>query len=282
MKNTALLLVSLLLSLATAKGQIDSASVYQKLKTKKYYSVSLFSKTVNGETVFTVNDKEVDKATYKKFNASWKNMDKCLPCILEVYDEKEVLLRKSVSYTDCGVGPFVVYFSNGKPMLKGSYLENSTGIWDNIDERGYCSVPHGKWTYFNEEGEELYSEYWEKGVFIKQSPEQEDPEIWKVEMIVDGTSLDSQSVYASRIGDIVIEPRFKNSNTNSEITLSLSISAIGYKIKKKTFTLESFKYIDVPAMLEEMGIPKEKKASFQLCTYMDGNMVDRRQLIVIR
>lgn len=281
MKNTTLLL-TLLLAMASAHGQIDSGTVYKKLKTKKFYSVSPSTKTVNGETAYMVNDKEVDKATYTKFNASWKNMENCLPCILEVYDENEVLIGKSVSYADCGVGPFVVYFPNGSPMLKGSYLENPTGNWEDLERRGYCAVPHGKWTYYNEEGDELYSEYWEKGVFIKQSPEQEDAEIWKVEMIVDGASLDSQSVYASRIGDIVIEPRYKNSNTSTEITLSLSISSLGYKLVKKTFTIESFKYIDVPAMLEEMGLPKDKEASFQLCTYSDGIMIDRRQLNVSR
>ena len=170
MKYISLLL--LLVTVTTSVAQSDS-SVYKKLETRKFYDVSCEKETRNGKSTYTVNDKKVSKSTYNKYSSTWENMETCCPCILKSYDEHDVLLSEAVSCTDCGVGVFKNYYPNGKVSLTGSYKENPTGDWDNIFYRGYCNVPVGAWTYFDTNGDTLYTEFWQDGEFIKQVPEQE-------------------------------------------------------------------------------------------------------------
>ena len=88
----------------------------------------------------------------------------------------DVLLSEGVYCTDCGVGFFKEFYPDGNVKLSGKYKENPTGNWKNYN----CQVEHGQWVYFKENGDTLYSEYWNNGEFIKQVPEQSKMEIWKV------------------------------------------------------------------------------------------------------
>ena len=96
-------------------------------------------------------------------------MENCCPCILESYDEKDNLIRESVSCTDWGVGWFKTYYKNGNLELTGAYKENPKGDWNDIWDRVYCSDPNGKWTYFKENGDTLYSEFWDNGIITERS-----------------------------------------------------------------------------------------------------------------
>jgi len=282
MKKLIGLIIVLLLSIALGQlyGQSDSSTVYKNLKTKKFYSVSLSSQTSNGIGTYEVNGKSVSKSTYDKYKSTWKNMETCCPCILKSYNEKDVLIREAVSCTDCGVGWFKTYYLNGRLKLTGSYKENSTGNWDDIWDRGYCSVPNGQWTYFNEKGDTLYSEFWNNGEFVKQTPEQSDTEIWDVLLTLNGQKVDKQIIAINDIGNLTIDPKYKNSNSNSNLTINFEVSAIGYKMNEKQFTVESFKKIDVNSMLVEVGIPKDKKTSFVLTIYSNNQAIKRFYLNV--
>ena len=251
-------------------GQTDSTSVYLNIKTKKFYSVELSSQTTNGKGTYEVNGKTVSKSTYDKYQSTWKNMETCCPCLLESFDENDNLIRESVSCTDCGVGRFKTYYKNGKVKLSGTYKENPTGDWKNLWDRGYCSVPNGQWTYFKENGDTLYSEIWDNGVFIKQVPEQPEVEIWDVEIEYNGQDAEKLSIPISNVGDLTIQPKYKNSKTSNNLTLNFEVSAIGHRMNKKNFTLESFKTINVRSMLKEVGIPNNKQTSFVLTVY-DGD-----------
>jgi hypothetical protein len=143
-----------------------TASVYKGLDTKKFYRIGFSSTVVNGVTTYEINDKVVSKTIYDRYHDTWENMATCKPCILLTYDINEKLLYKGIQYTDCRVGYFIEYFSNGKVKLIGHYKENESGNWENST----CNNKDGAFTYFNEEGEELYTEIWKDSKFFKRIP----------------------------------------------------------------------------------------------------------------
>ena len=211
-----------------------------------------------------------------------KNMESCCPCILESYDENDVLLSESIACTDCGVGWFKKYYSNGKLKLTGQYKENPTNNWDDIWRRGYCQVRVGEWKFYNENGERLYSEFWNDGVFLKQVPEQPIAELWEVFLNLNGIKIDTQKVSIDEIRNIEIIPKYKNSNTNLDLVIRFEITAVGYPIFKKDFSLKTFKDIDVHKMLSELGIPKEEETNFTLSVSDNKKYVRWYSLKVIK
>ena len=260
--------------------QTESTTIYKNLKTKKYYPLGLSSRTINDEVIYEVNGEKVDKQTFDKFYSTYKNMENCCPCILKAYDENEILLREAVSCTDCWVGYLKEYYPNGNLKLTGFHKENPTNNWKKIWERGFCSIKDGQWTFFNEDGDTLYSEYWANGEFIKQVPEQPTMEIWEVELFLNGQEVNDQTISLEQISNLEIKPKYKNTNTNSKLIINFKVSAIGYKQNEKTFTVERFKDIDVLNMLSEVGIPAEKETSFELAVYNYNDLIKRFYLNV--
>lgn len=274
-----ILLIILTIAFGKAFGQTDTTTVYKGLETKKFYSVGLSSNTINGRGTYEVNGKKVAQSTYEKYMSTWENMKTCCPCILKTYDEKDVLIKEAVSCTDCGVGVFTEFYPNGKVKLSGRYKENPTGNWDDLWKRGFCNVRDGKWTYFNENGDTLYAEYWQDGKFIKQIPEQNKTEIWKIDLTLKGEIIDQQILTIEQVKELVVTPKFKNSHRdNVKLTINFEVSAVGHKQNKKTFTLESFKSIDVNKMLSDVGIPADKKTTFMLEVCNNGTIIARYYL----
>jgi hypothetical protein len=261
-------------------GQSESTSIYKNLKTKKYYPLGLSSRLIGDEVVYKVNGETVDKKTYEKFHSTYKNMENCCPCILKAYDENEILLREAVSCTDCWVGYLKEYHPNGNLKLIGFHKENPTKNWKNIWDRGFCNVKDGKWTYFNEDGDTLYSEYWTNGEFIKQVPEQPTMEIWEVELFLNGQAVNEQTINLEQISNLEIKPKYKNTNTDSKLIINFQVSAIGHKQNEKTFSIERFKDINVINMLSEVGIPDEKETSFVLAVFNYNSLIKRFYLNV--
>lgn len=278
MRRNLLLLILTFLS-SHSFCQKDTSTIYKKLKTRKFYSVSLLSMETEGNTIYKVNGNIVSKPVYDKYKSTWKNMERCCPCILESYDENDALLSEAVSCSDCGVGFFKEFYPNGTIRLSGKYKENSSRIWINLWERGFCSVPDGQWTYFAENGDTLYSEFWNDGNFIQQIPEQKVAEIWKVELTLDGEEIDKQLLTAEQIKDLVVIPGFKNSSReNVNLTINFEISAVGYKRNIQTFTLDGFMNVDIEKMLIDLGIPKETKPVFVLDICNNGITIGRYYL----
>lgn len=274
MKQYFLIIIFLTIAFGQTFGQIDSTTIYKGLETKKFYSVGISSRTIKGKSRYEVNGKKVSKSKYDKFLSTWKNMETCCPCILKSYDEKDVLIREAVSCTDCGVGVFKEYYQNGKVKLTGRYKENTSGNWDNISARGFCNIRDGEWTYFNQQGDTLYSEFWNNGEFIKQVPEQKSNEICKVELTLNGESVENRILTPEQVQQLVITPKFKNnSKTENNFTIKFEVSAIGYRQNEKSFSIESFKNIDVLQMLSEVGIPSDKKSIFSLTLLDNGKVI---------
>jgi antitoxin component YwqK of YwqJK toxin-antitoxin module len=147
----------------SAAGQTDSPSVYSKLDTLKFYTVSLFSIQTKGNTIYEVNKKKVNKATYMRYKKVWDNIDKCKPCVLQTYNGGDTLLYEAVQHTDCRVGWYIEYFPNGSKKVTGQYKENDTKKWKNLWNRGYCSKEHGTWKYYNEKGDLIKTEEYKNG-----------------------------------------------------------------------------------------------------------------------
>jgi len=261
-----------ILSFKAFIGQADTSTFYKGLERKKFYSVSQSAYISGGYAEYKVNDRVVDKATYDKYMATWKNMETCCPCILESYDENDVLLSESISCTDCGVGWFKEYYPNGKHRLTGKYKENPTGNGKGAWNMKYCNVEVGEWIYYSENGERIYSEFWNDGTFVKQVPEQPKAEIWDFVLLLNEIKIDSQKIPIDEIKNLKVIPKYKNRNTFLDLRIEFEVSAEGYKIVKKEFSPERFKDIDVNKMLEEAGIPREEKTSFLLTAFTSDKM----------
>ncbi len=263
-------------------SQNNPETSYQNLETKKFYLVSLSSETRDEISTYKVNNKKVSEATYNKYRKEWENIMDCCPCILQYFDIKENLIYESVACSECEVGWFKEYYKNGKIKSIKLYKENPTNNWENIFERGLCSVPNGQWVYLNKRGDTIYSEYWDNGEFVNQIPEQKKTEIWDIELLLNGQTIDTQKIELNEIKNLVIIPKYKNDNTNAKLKITFSVSAIGHRRNEKDFTIDTFKYIDIASMLDEVGIPEDKKTTYTLGVFYKKKFFKRFHLNVIR
>ncbi len=275
MKRTSIALFTTLICNMTF-AQVDltktdtTKSVYTGLEIRKFYRVGYSSSSTDGKTTYKLNDKEVSKSTYDKYHDTWKNMETCKPCILVTYDINDKLLYKGIQYTDCPVGFWIEYFPNGKVKLIGYYKENTSGNWDSAWDRGFCR-PDGTFTYFNDKGEELYSEYWKDGQFLKQVPEQAKTELWNVALTLDSMKVDKQVLTPKQVSEIKIIPQFKNSSTvGTNITIKFQVGAVGHTDVEQIFTIDNFNTIDVQGMFKKAGIKSSETASCALMIYNNG------------
>ncbi len=284
MKKNTLIILLLIFTNLSVFGQSDSPTIYKKLSTKKMYSVGVSFQTIKGKAVYELDGKKISKSTYDKYKPNWNNLESCCPCLLKYYDKNDILLREIVSCTDCGVGDFKEFYPNGKVKLSGQYKENNSGNWDwkTIQKRGYCSVPTGKWTYFNKKGDTLYSEFWKNGEFIKQVPELNKNEIWKVDLTLNGESVENRSLTIDQVRQLVITPKFKNSSKiDTNFKVKFEVTLVGYKENEKTFSIENFNTINVLEILSEVGIPSEKATYFSLTVFNNDKSIEMFRLAIV-
>lgn len=273
MKHILPLFLFLTFIIGQVSGQMDSSSVYKNLKTRKFYTVSSSTRTSNGEKEYNVNGKKVDKSTYNKYHSTWSSMENCTPCILKSYDENDILIRQAVQYFDCGVGWFKKYYPNGNLKLTGFYKENSTGKWKNLSDRGYCNVKNSKWTYFNQNGDTLYSEFWDNGQFIKQYPEQDSIEVWEIELNLNGKRYDYNKIDIEKIIDFKIVAKFKNGNTSDNFRIEIKVPT-NYNVKfKSNTTSDPFQEINAEKIFKDAKVPKDKRTSLKVLIYLDNKYV---------
>ena len=271
---------------ASLFSQVDTAmtdttrSVYQGLKTLKFYDANFSYVYKAGRRSYEVNNKRVSKGDYDKYHSPWKNMEVCKPCILEAYDTKDILIRKSIQYTDCPVGFLIDYFPNGKVKVIGHYKENESDDWNDLWDRGFCRKD-GVFTYFNDKGQKLYNEAWKDGQFIKQFPEQKKTELWTITLTLDGEKIGKQPLTPQQVSELSITPQFKNSSREgTDLTIIFEISAAGHKPASGTFTLDNFNTIDVQKMLDGIGVKSSDKFSCTLLVLNNGVNVFRYGLTI--
>jgi len=185
---------------------------YKNLKTIKSYDVNIQYSydEETGKRLYLVNNKTVDKSVYDKF-AKGISLKNCTPCILETYDENDSLIKRAPSFIDTEFDWFIEYYPTGKIKQTGQFAKSE--ITKDLPWLVYKK--DGEWVKYNTNGDTLYSEFWQKGKFVKQAPEQKNTEIWKVNVLYKGNKLDSQLLTITDLNDIVISPEFKNSRRDS-------------------------------------------------------------------
>ncbi|KAA9339058.1 hypothetical protein F0P96_00005 [Hymenobacter busanensis] len=270
-----------LLTMQNAVGQSARTSVYKNLVTKKVFFESASKKPDGIGYSYFIDGKRVDKITYDSFQSNWRNLQSCCPCILQTYNSSGQLLNEGVRCTDAPVGWWKAYHPNGKLKESGQYKENDSGNWDNLCERGYCSVRVGRWTYFDEQGKQLYVEDWKDGAFVKQIPEQLRMEIWKVDFLLRGKEAEKIPLTLDEISQINILPKYKN-KARSDITMKLRIEAIGYPQFRAECKLDEFKNIDAQKLLLASGIPMDKNPQFILEVFSGKENIDRAYLRITK
>lgn len=274
MRSFSLVFCFVVFALLSAHSQVNSMRVQRPRSgadTLIYYQVKL--RTVPGRTkgddvLYFVNDSLVSRATYSKYSASLENMKKCTPCYLKTLDIDDHVIREGLQYTDCSIGSWKEYYGDGTIKRTGEFRKNLTDSWNNLSQRGYCSVPDGEWNYFSEKGEFLYSETWKEGKFIKQEPEQPVTEIWDVALKFKGFEVGDKMLEMEQIKDLQVEPKFKNKlRENVNLKIKIEISAIGYKPVTQTFSIDEFKNINIPKMIADAGMPLSVQKTYILSVY---------------
>ncbi|MGI4871628.1 MAG: toxin-antitoxin system YwqK family antitoxin [Janthinobacterium lividum] len=253
-------------------AQTDTTkSAYGRLVTRKVYTGTFQQERLPGGTsIYKVNGKEVDKTVFDHYHDNQNNVEQCTPCILEIYGLDEKPIHKGIQFMDLPVGFWIEYFPTGKVKIVGHYKENDTGIQRNFFKKGF-GERDGIWTYFNEAGRRLYSEYWKDGKFISQIPEQKKPEVWTVQLLYNGHTADRQTFTPQQFNELQLVPKYKNSAiTGVAITGEFEISATGYCLVKQKFSLADFAKIDVQQMILKSGIPANKTASGILRIFVEG------------
>jgi antitoxin component YwqK of YwqJK toxin-antitoxin module len=276
-RNLRLYVLNILIILCFAQenlAQSDTSSVYKNLETKKFYRVQTeLTTNTGGVTVYKVEGKIVDKATFKKYHLDIDEFGRCCPCLAKWYNINGVLICEEVACTDCRVGSYKEFYPNGKIKVKGqyketkgiSYSEETKNDW-NADT--VCEITTGKWTYFSNKGDTLYHEYWKNGQFIKQVPEQNKTEIWAVDLFLDGKRIETNSLTlsADQVKNLVFKSKYKNTlKDDNGIVIEINLHD-GYKPINKKFTLESFKNVDIGKLLSEDVLSRETK-NFSLKVY---------------
>lgn len=161
-------------SLLTLLCYIFLMVAHAQIDTVNYAAFNLCKKEIMVKrekvTVYKINGKDVSQNDYEKafvkVEAGKKGLENCKPCWLRYFDEHDRLLKEGVSYQDCGVGKAKEYFPDGKLRSEGSYKANKTGNWDNLFDRGYCSIKEGVWTFYKEDGTIDRKETYKDGVLL--------------------------------------------------------------------------------------------------------------------
>lgn len=165
--RVTLIFIILWLTNSSGFAQVDSNSFsYQNLDTLITYDVELRTETGPGYARYYVNGEQVRKIVYDSYSKFWDNIGKCTPCYLKTYDTEDNLISESVQFTDCPVGDYREYYTNGTLKVNGQYKMNSTGNWKNIFDRGYCRKV-GKWIYYASNGSILKIEEYVDGKLTK-------------------------------------------------------------------------------------------------------------------
>lgn len=275
---TAILYCSLLCAQTDTTITDTTRSVYKALPVIRYYPANRATPPSDDKETISINSVLVRKSAYttmQPLNA----ITACKPCILLSYNKEGRLLSKSINYTDAIVGYYIEYHPNGKAKLIGHYKENPTGDWNDLWNRGYARKD-GVFTYFDERGIKLYSEYWKNDEFVKQVPEQSKAEIWTVDVTLHNEKLPSPTITITplQLKEIKITPRYKNKSTAGNLFIKVDVFAPWQHMVSDTFTLDNFKDIDIQKMVNKARVKEEDHLLCDIYIFNNGNLLYFREL----
>jgi hypothetical protein len=146
--------------------------------------------------------------------------NQCLLYVLMV-DTNNLVRDEFTACGDCNVGDNKGYYPNGNLKYLTRYKKNYGTNWDSIYYKGFCNILDGEQVLFNSNGDTSYVEIWKNGDFVSQTPEQSICEIWGLDVLVNDSILLDSTISISQIGALKFEPKYKNSNTDQELTFTI-------------------------------------------------------------
>jgi hypothetical protein len=144
-------------------SQKDSTRIfYPHLDTIEAYTNIMIKSGPGG---FFVNEKRIDKRAYDIYKRSMEKADNCRPCWIKNFTIEGEFVSEGAYYSECLIGKYFEYHSNGKLKTSGQYKENHTGIWNDLYKNGYCRRD-GLWIYYDETGKIVKREKYENGKVV--------------------------------------------------------------------------------------------------------------------
>lgn len=179
--------------------------------------------------------------------------DTCCPHIIQYHDQNKILLQE---ITTCNGFEWIKdYYPNGNLKMCRQFKEYKDFTKGFKENPFNSSIRDGIWSYFNENGDTLYNEFWQDGFFIKQVPEQLKTEIWDAELIFDADHYSGMLSF-EQLRTLEIVLLYKNSHRDSvNIKVQFEIISPDQKHFVHTYTPDNFKKINVKKLLKKDGIP---------------------------
>ncbi|MCB9033119.1 MAG: hypothetical protein H6553_04720 [Chitinophagales bacterium] len=144
----------------------STSSGILKTDTLRTYNVYLSEVNTPFGISYRANDKQISYKRYTELKQFWRAIDACEPCLLNTYDIDDNLISSSFQYHTCLCGFYESFYDDGKKKVSGAYLQNTTGNWENMKERGLCNIKTGIWTYYLPNGNIERQEEYQNGVMV--------------------------------------------------------------------------------------------------------------------
>jgi antitoxin component YwqK of YwqJK toxin-antitoxin module len=157
MKNITLTILIFTISIHFSKSQSDTTSQLKVIDTIEIHHYNLRWRTTNGKTTYYKDDKKISKRKYNALAETTSKLKDCVPCYIIAYTNNK-LAYEGDFYTDCGVGLFIEYYSNGIIKTKGEYKRNPNKDWEMESISEWCAIKNGTWENFDNKGNLIKSE----------------------------------------------------------------------------------------------------------------------------
>lgn len=152
---------------SSSYAQLDTLEQYF-YASEHLYSMDITFKSGKQKTKYIYsegpnNGKELSKKIVSKIEKAQTNPDigSCTPCWLKTYNQNGIAYE-GLFYTDCCVGEYVSYHSNGEVSEKGQFVPMENG---ELTENPCTRTGH--WQFFDENGNLIKEEDYINGILQK-------------------------------------------------------------------------------------------------------------------
>jgi hypothetical protein len=265
-------------------GTILSTNIFSQVDTMMYHGTPLrmidtyavgLSIFQADSTIYQVNSTHVNKTTFYKFSVSIDSIINCCPCIRTHRDSSGAILSKSIICGECLIGYSFVFNEQNQLLKLEHHKENTSTEWSNLYPRGLCSVLDGITQYYDSTGQVAYEEHWENGIFIRQIPGQQKPELWDISIAIDSIELANNAIISlADLKSLRFIPRFKNSNENVDLAIEVKVASLDrtnflWSITN-TLTAESIKDFNFLEYLERQNLNLDNNIEFSIKVEQNG------------
>lgn len=98
-------------------------------------------------------------------NSYFVSLGKCKPCWQKNYTFEGRLISEGMGFTDCMVGDYFFYYSNGEIYISSSYKKNDSNDWSNLHNRKLCGQ-NGVELFYSTNGKLIKTNFYVDGKLI--------------------------------------------------------------------------------------------------------------------